>query len=146
MKVSQKATYALRAMLELARRGSGSGWMRSAQIASGAEIPEKYLEAIMVELSRAGLVESRRGPEGGHRLARAATTITAAEVVTAVEGPLKLTADAKPRGKGARELAESTAELWAEASAALRRVLEAVTLDELLRRAQTRRGLADFDI
>ncbi len=146
VKVSQKANYALRAMLELARRGLNHEPMRSAQIAASAEVPEKYLETIMVELSKAGLVESRRGPDGGHRLARAGSDISAAHVLTAVEGPLKLMSEGRPRTKVARELADCTAELWVDVASEMQRVLEGVSLDDLLKRAQARRGVIDFSI
>jgi Rrf2 family protein len=146
MKASQKANYALRAMLELARRETEPGSIRTAQVAAGADIPEKYLEAIMVELSKAGLIASRRGPDGGHRLARAPSQVTAEQIIVAVEGPIRLTTDSRPRARGARELSESTAELWEEVGAAMRHVLEGVTLEDMLKRAHARRGVLDFAI
>jgi Rrf2 family protein len=146
MKVSQKANYALRAMLELARREASAVSVRTAQVAAGADIPEKYLEAIMVELNKAGLIESRRGPDGGHRLARAPGLVTAGQIIAAVEGPVKLTTDGRPRARAARELADSTMELWEEVGAAIRGVLDSVTLEDMLKRAQARRGVLDFAI
>ena len=146
MKVSQKTNYALRAMLELARSEVTVGSARTAQLAAGADIPEKYLEAIMVELNRAGLIESRRGPAGGHRLARAPALVTAAQIIAAVEGPIKLSTESRPRARGARELSDTTMELWDDVRTAIQRVLDSVTLEDMLKRAQARRGVLDFAI
>ena len=70
MRISQKADYALRAMLDLAVNARPSAAVRSAAIAQRAQIPEKFLEAIFVDLRKAGLVRSRRGRSNGSARSR----------------------------------------------------------------------------
>jgi Rrf2 family protein len=85
--LSQKARYALRAMIELARE---SGQVTAGELAVRADAPRKFLEAILLALARQGLVTSRRGKFGGYLLGRAAETISFAEVIRLVDGPLAL--------------------------------------------------------
>ncbi|WP_426015309.1 RrF2 family transcriptional regulator [Caulobacter sp. DWR2-3-1b2] len=85
--LSQKARYALRAMIELARE---SGQVTAGELAVRADAPRKFLEAILLALARKGLVTSRRGKFGGYLLGRAAETISFAEVIRLVDGPLAL--------------------------------------------------------
>jgi Rrf2 family protein len=87
--LSHKARYALRALVELAR-DQGGGQMTSSEIASRADAPRKFLEAILLELSRRGLIISRRGKYGGYQLARAPAEISFAQVIRVVDGPLAL--------------------------------------------------------
>ena len=112
MKISQKVDYALRALLELAVLAPRGEPVRSAQIAQRTQVPEKFLEAILVELRKAGLVESRRGPDGGHLLARAPREITLATIREAVDGPLSLAPRAS-EGSGGPEGA-AVRSMWAE--------------------------------
>jgi len=86
--LSQRGRYALKALLNIAR---GNGELRHvALIAEEERIPRKFLEAIMSDLRRAGLVRSTRGTMGGYQLARPADLITFAEVMRATDGPLSL--------------------------------------------------------
>lgn len=87
--LSQKARYALRALLHLVEHANG----RPVQLAGVAErqaIPRKYLEFIMVDLKKAGLVISRRGPGGGYVLSRPPSEISFVEVIRAIDGPIAL--------------------------------------------------------
>src|SRR5437868_12051003 len=86
MRVSAKADYALRAVIELA--GADDRPVKGERIAQAQEIPLKFLENILGDLKHAGLVRSQRGAEGGYWLARPADEVTLAEVIRAVEGPL----------------------------------------------------------
>jgi Rrf2 family protein len=86
--LSQKARYALRALVELAREQGGQ--LTSGELAQRAWAPRKFLEAILLELARNHLVISRRGKFGGYVLARPAEAISFAEVIRVVEGPLAL--------------------------------------------------------
>jgi Rrf2 family protein len=93
--LSQKAKYGLRALVELAR---ASGTQLSAgELATRAEAPRKFLEAILLELSRNQIVVSRRGKFGGYTLARPAAEITFAEVIRIIDGPLALAPCVSPR-------------------------------------------------
>ena len=85
--ISQKSKYALRALLALARVAPGET-MRIAAIAARETIPKKFLEQILLELKRAGLVASRRGKHGGYLLLRRPEEIVFGEVLRLMEGPL----------------------------------------------------------
>ncbi len=85
--LSQKARYALRAMIELARE---DGQVTAGELSVRADAPRKFLEAILLALAREGLVVSRRGKFGGYMLGRSATAISFAEVIRLVDGPLAL--------------------------------------------------------
>ena len=131
MRISAKADYAIRAMVELAAAGEGP--VKGDRIAQAQAIPIKFLENIMVDLRNAGLVRSQRGAEGGYWLARPAEEINLAAVIRAVDGPL-----ASVRGTRSEELAyEGSAEplrdVWIAVRASLRSVLESVTLAHVAR-------------
>jgi Rrf2 family protein len=89
--ISSKAKYALRAATVLAERYSEAGWMPTVAIAEREGIPRKFLEAILVQLRDNGLIDSRRGSLGGHRLARDPSSISVADVMRVIDGPLALT-------------------------------------------------------
>ena len=85
--LSQRGRYALKAMINLARADASR---QVSAISLEESIPRKFLEAIMSELRRAGLVESARGKTGGYRLARPADLITFGEIIRLTDGPLAL--------------------------------------------------------
>lgn len=143
MRVSQKADYALRAMLELAMRSAEPRPMRSSEIAERAGVPEKFLEAILVELRNAGLVRSRRGPEGGHNLARPAGQVSVAEIRQAIDGPLAL---AGRRAAPGSSIDRALRGLWLDVERAIGGVLENVTLEDLRRKAEAERNVPDYSI
>lgn len=93
MKVSQRGLYALKALLHLAERWDG-GTVSTREIAEREEIPEKFLESILVLLKNARIVTSRRGREGGYRLRRPPAEIVVGDVVRLVDGPLAPFGDA----------------------------------------------------
>jgi len=84
--LTNKAKYGLRAMCAL--QGGEGRWLQAHAIAARANVPEKFLEAILVELRKAGFVESRRGHMGGHALARPAEEIMVGDLIRAIDGPL----------------------------------------------------------
>jgi Rrf2 family protein len=87
--ISQKARYALRALLYLAARG-GDTPIQIAEIAEAERLPRKFLEQILAELKKPGIVQSRRGRSGGYSLGRAAKDISFADVLRVTDGPLAL--------------------------------------------------------
>ena len=89
--LTSRAKYALRACVVLAERKPNNGWSSAAGLAEAADVPRKFLEAILTQLRDKGLVESRRGPAGGHRLVGQATAVSAADVIRAIDGPLAMT-------------------------------------------------------
>lgn len=88
--LSQKARYALRALLILAGRKDGDEPMMIGDIAEEGDIPRKFLEQILVELKKRGILASTRGRSGGYRLGKPAREITFAEIIRIVDGPLAL--------------------------------------------------------
>ncbi|HLZ73584.1 Rrf2 family transcriptional regulator [Phenylobacterium sp.] len=93
--LSQKTKYALRALVELARAEGAQ--LTAGEMAQRADAPRKFLEAILLELSRNRIVASRRGKFGGYTLTRPAAEISFAEVIRVVEGPLALAPCVSPR-------------------------------------------------
>ena len=85
--ISQKAKYALRALVALARAGRGQSRMIG-EISRDQAIPKKFLEQILLELKRAGIVSSRRGRMGGYELVRAPEEIMYGEVLRLIDGPI----------------------------------------------------------
>src|SRR3954451_9202791 len=131
VRVSAKADYALRAVIELA--ASADGAVTGERIGAAEEIPLKFLENILGDLRHAGIVRSQRGVEGGYWLGRAPAAITVAEVVRAVEGPI-----ANVRGVGPEQVeyagsAERLRDVWIAVRANLRAVLEHVTIADVAR-------------
>lgn len=84
--LTNKAKYGLRAMCSLAT--SEQPWLQANAIATRAKVPGKFLEAILVDLRRAGFVSSRRGHQGGHALAKPAAEIMVGDLIRAIDGPL----------------------------------------------------------
>ena len=87
--IAQKTRYALRSLLFLAEERGGAP-VQLARIAETQRVPPKYLELIMIDLKKAGLVKSVRGPKGGYRLAREPAQISFGEIVRSMEGPIAL--------------------------------------------------------
>ena len=128
--VSARTDYALRALLALAAADTPT--VPGPVLAAEQELPLKFLEAILADLRRAGLVRTRRGAVGGYALARPAAEISVGEVVRAVDGPLAVVRGERPERAEYGGAAEHLQELWIALRAALRIVLDEVTLAELL--------------
>ncbi len=132
MRVSAKADYAVRAMVELTASGSSEAKPAKGEaLATAQAIPLRFLENILGELRVHGLVHSRRGADGGYWLARDAGDVSLAEIIRAVEGPL-----ATVRGEAADEIeyrgaAEPLRQVWLALRASIREVLETVTLADV---------------
>ncbi|MBC7255459.1 MAG: Rrf2 family transcriptional regulator [Chloroflexi bacterium] len=90
MKISTKGEYGIRALMELTQRYH-EGYVQSTRIAAARNIPENYLYQLLITLRKAGLIKSRRGPQGGHMLARPPEQITLADAVAVLEGPVSPT-------------------------------------------------------
>jgi Rrf2 family protein len=144
MRLSARADYALRASIELA--ASGSGHVTSDQLAKAQQIPAKFLEAILTQLRRAGLVRSQRGPDGGFWLARPASEISLADIIRAIDGPLLGVRGERPENLGYIGAAEPLQTVWIALRANERAILEEVTLEHLVTSdlPQSVRKLADL--
>jgi Rrf2 family protein len=132
--ISAKADYALRVLLTLvaAEGTSPVKPVKAESLAVANELPVKFVENILVNLRRAGLVSSHRGIEGGYRLARPASEITAAEVMRAVDGPLADVRGLRPEAAEYTGPAEHLRDVWVAVRASLRMVLEQVTLADIV--------------
>ena len=131
MRVSAKTDYALRAALELAAAPDDKP-VKGERIATAQAIPLRFLENILMQLRHAGLVDSRRGAEGGYRLARPATEVTLADVIRAIDGPLAGVSGVRPEALGFNGVAEPMRDVWIAVRASLRGVLEQVTLADVV--------------
>jgi Rrf2 family protein len=130
VRVSAKTDYALRAVVELAA-ADGDAPVKGERLATGQAIPLRFLENILLQLRHAGLVESRRGADGGYRLARPAEEIALADVIRAIDGPLAGVSGARPETLDYRGASEPLRDVWVAVRAALRSVLEQVTIADV---------------
>jgi Rrf2 family protein len=126
LRISAKVDYAVRAMIEVAR-GNGRP-VKAADIAAREEIPERFLGAVLTQLRRSGLVESRRGGDGGYWLARPSTDICVADVVRAIDGEV-IDVRAVP------DSTSSTHGLWAATASGVTSILAGYTIAELVGQA-----------
>lgn len=94
MKISQKGLYALQAMMTLARRHE-QGAIKIRDIAADSDLPEKFLELILLELKNARIVDSVRGARGGYRLRRDPAEIPLSDIIRLIDGPLAPLGDAE---------------------------------------------------
>ena len=130
MRISERVDNAVRAVAELAA-GDGTP-MKAEAISRRQDISLKYLLDILSDLKRAGLVRSKRGPDGGFALARPATDISLADIFRAIDGPLADVHDESLRGLEYPAPAEALPRVWMALRGSLRSVLETVTVANLV--------------
>jgi Rrf2 family protein len=130
MRISAKADYAVRAVVELAAADSDKP-IKAERIATAQGIPLNFLENILGELRHAGIVRSHRGAEGGFRLARPPAEVTVADVIRAVEGPLASVRGGPPEEASYDGAASTLPRVWIAVRANLRRVVEQVTIADI---------------
>lgn len=136
MNISVKSEYALKAVFDLAaqqlehRLASPMAPVKIADIAKRQKIPQKFLELILAGLKQSGLVDSRRGAEGGYLLARPPDAITVGDVLRSVE-------NVKVAARNSHD--DPFAEIWKEVDRAVSAVLDQTTFAELARNWQERR-------
>lgn len=132
MKISTKGRYALRLMIDLAMNGTDS-FVPIKSVAQRQEISEKYLEQIITQLSRAKLVKSARGAQGGYKLVKAPEEYTAGEILRAVEGSLAPVACLEPGHTICDRAAHCvTLDLWKEIQDAIDNIVDKTTLADLV--------------
>jgi Rrf2 family protein len=130
VRVSAKVDYALRAAIELAARRDE--WpLKGESIATAQAIPLRFLENILLDLRNAGIVDSKRGAEGGYLLARDPADIALADVIRAIDGPLAGVQGKRPELLEFTGTAEPLREVWVAVRASLRGVLERTTLADV---------------
>ena len=141
MRISTKGEYGIRAMLELAQR-QGQGYIQSSDIAAARRIPESYLYQLLITLRKAGLIRSRRGPQGGHMLSRPAERISMAEVVLTLEGPIEPVSCVEADVVEDCPFNETCVvrDVWRRITDATRAILEQTTFADLAAQEQARRA------
>ena len=132
MRITTRTRYAIRALYDLAfhRLGQAAG---AKEIADRQKVPLRFLEQILQDLRKAGIVEARRGPRGGYALARSPAEVSLAEVLHAVRGPLEeMFGFEAPEGAGD----DVPTAVWTDVRARLVDVLEHATLQDFVARAE----------
>ena len=135
MRTTAKVDYAVRAAIELARAhpmdGSRPTPITRQQIADAQDIPSKFLEHILADLRRGGLVASVRGTDGGYWLRRSPAEVSMADIIRAAEGPLADVRGQRPEMLDYPDDLAALQRAWIALRANLRSVLERVTLADL---------------
>ena len=139
MKISTKGRYALRLMLDIALN-SGGGAVSLRDAARRQEISDKYLEQIVTQLSRDGLVRSVRGAAGGYLLTRPAEAYTVGDILRCVEGSLAPVSCAEDAGCCERFGQCVTVEVWDRIAQAVNQVVDDITLADLVTRHREKCG------
>lgn len=128
--VTARADYAVRAVIELASLRPASATRQ--RLAEAQNIPGKFLETILGDLRRFGIIEAQRGAAGGYRLARDPASLTLAEVVRVAEGPLAAVRGLPPEDTAYPGPAAPLTRVWVAVRASLRDVLETTTIADIL--------------
>ena len=133
MRVSAKSDYALRALIEMASRADGKA-VSAEELGRLQEIPHGFLQAILADLRKTGVVISQRGQSGGWRLAKSAADVSVADVIRAVDGPLVSVYGLRPESVTYNERADVLQHVWIAARDSLREVFEKVSIEQLATR------------
>jgi Rrf2 family protein len=131
MRLSKKAQYGTRAMLELALN-YGQGYVSLSRIAREQGISLKYLEQLIRPLKRAGIVESMRGAAGGYRLSRPPSMIRVGEIIRALEEPMNPVECLDDSQRCDRSSKCRARDIWAYLSSSIQRTLDSITLQEII--------------
>ena len=131
MRLSARVDYALRAVCELSAASDGRP-VTAERLATAQEIPPKFLESILLQLRRSGVINAQRGPEGGYWLARPADEITLADVIRVIDGPLANVRGQRPEDLGYHGAAAGLQEVWISLRATEREILDLVTIADVV--------------
>jgi Rrf2 family protein len=130
VRVTAKSDYALRALIEIARRSDGNP-VSAEEIGKLQDIPHGFLQAILADLRRAGVLVAQRGQSGGWRMNKDADAVTVADVIRAVDGPLVSIYGLRPESVEYNDSAAVLQHVWIASRHSLRDVLEKVTVRQL---------------
>jgi Rrf2 family protein len=130
MRMSAKAEYAVRAMVELACASDGK-WVAAEDLAAAQAIPAPFLVDILAELRIGGLVRGKRGRDGGYALARAASVISLADVLRCIDGPLLSVGNVDPDDLPYFGATAALADVWSALQASMARVLDGTSLADV---------------
>lgn len=131
VRVTARSDYALRAAAELA--AADGRLLKRDDIASAHDIPVEFLESVMLSLKHAGIVQSQRGARGGFRLARPADSISLADVIRAVDGPIADVRGDRPEAVEYAGAARNLQDVWIAVRASLREILEGISIEDLVK-------------
>ncbi len=149
MIISTKCQYALRAVFEIARSNQ-DGVMTIADIAQAQHVPQRFLEGILNQLRKGGLLEARRGRSGGYQLAREAAEITVGDVVKLIDGPIRAVVCVEDARTGDCPLQENCVFLptWQKVQEGIDQTLGATDFQQLVRREREtqHQGCANYAI
>ncbi len=136
MKVSQRVTYGIMAVVDLAIKGKDGVPLQARAIARHQGIPVRFLEQVLHAMKKAGLVESLRGSQGGYRLNRLPADLSVADVMEALDGPVFHQSFARlaPSDKRTTKPELLLADVWEQVQQAERNVLEKITIEQLAAR------------
>lgn len=132
MRLSARVDYALRAVCELTSAGEGAGPVTSERLATAQSIPPKFLESILLQLRRGGVVNAQRGPDGGYWLARPAAEVSLADIIRIIDGPLAHVRGQRPEELGYGGAARALQDVWIALRASEREILELVTIADVV--------------
>jgi Rrf2 family protein len=132
VRISAKTDYAIRAVVEMAAASPDGHLVKAESVADAQQIPLRFLLGILNELRHAGIVESRRGVEGGYRLAKAADVVTIADIIRAIDGPLANVAGVRPDSLRLTGSAAPLQDVWVSLRSSIRAVLERVTVADVV--------------
>lgn len=135
LKISTRGQYALMTMEVLAEQADES-FVPMKKISHRQNLSVKYLEQILIQLSKAGLVEGMRGNNGGYRLVKKPSEYTAGEILRAMEG------DLSPRGNGDAKAVKSTGneDFWEGFEAAINSFVDSISLEQILEKSRENNG------
>jgi Rrf2 family transcriptional regulator, iron-sulfur cluster assembly transcription factor len=140
MKFTTRSRYGTRLALDIALHGN-DGPVRIKDIAKRQNISVKYLEKLVRDLKQAGYIVSKRGPKGGHQLAKPQDMISVGEIVSVLEGELSLV-DCVAKGENCARVAYCmTRDVWSQAAKAMSDKLHSITLAELVEKTRPCRAL-----
>jgi len=136
MKITYKGDYALKALFQLALKYNEGGVVSITEIATPGDMPTKFLEQILLTLSKGGFVKSKRGIKGGFLLARHPKDITVGEVIRFIEGPIEpISCISEEHYKGCKDMTCCIfRDVWKEVGNAISVVVDTLTFEELLLR------------
>jgi len=132
VRISAKTDYAIRAVVEMAAVSPDGHLVKAESVADAQQIPLRFLLGILNELRHAGIVESRRGVEGGYRLGRPADAVTIADIIRAIDGPLANVAGVRPDSLRLAGSAAPLQDVWVSLRSSIRAVLERVTVADVV--------------
>lgn len=142
MKLSTKGRYGLRAMIDLGANSNGD-YLPLHTIAQRQDISERYLEQVFSALKKAGLVKSIKGAQGGYTLSKGAESITVSDILCTLEGDMSVVENIENNDKDILRKCIRI-NVWEKMNEAIDRVIESVTLEELV--SKYRKANGDIDI